>query len=47
MLKQKGCKREVSRRIKELSELMKEEFKKQKSYKNESFETILEAYGQL
>lgn len=44
---QKGCKREVSRRIRELTDLMKREFKKQKSQKHETFETTLEVYDQL
>ncbi len=44
---QKGCKREVSRRLKELTELMKVELKKQKSNKHESFETTLEVYDRL
>jgi len=44
---QKGCKREVSRRLRELTELMKEELKKKKSQSTESFETTLEVYDQL
>ena len=44
---QKGCKREVSRRIRELTSIMKEELKKKKSKSNESFETTLEVYDQL
>ena len=44
---QKGCKRKVSRRLRELTELMKEELKKKKSQSNESFETTLEVYDQL
>lgn len=44
---QKGCKREVSRRIRELTDLMKRAFKKQKSQKSETFETTLEVYDQL
>jgi len=43
----KGCKREVSRRLRELTELMKEELKKKKSQCTESFETTLEVYDQL
>jgi len=44
---QKGCKREVSKRLRELTELMKEELKKKKSQSTESFETTLEVYDQL
>jgi len=44
---QKGCKREVSRRIRELTELMKEEMKKKKSESTESFETTLDVYDHL
>ena len=44
---QKGCKREVSKRLRELTNLMKEELKKKKSQKSESFETTLEVYDQL
>ncbi len=44
---QKGCKREVSKRIRELTNLMKEELKKKKSQKSENFETTLEVYYQL
>jgi hypothetical protein len=44
---QKGCKREVSRRLRELTDLMKEEMKKKKSERLESFETTLEVYDQL
>jgi len=44
---QKGCKREVSRRLRELIILMKEEMKKKKSETIESFETTLEVYDQL
>lgn len=43
----KGCKREVSKRLKELSDLMKLEFKKQKFEKVESFETSLIVYDTL
>lgn len=44
---QKGCKREVSKRLRVLIGLMKEELKKNKSQNNESFETTLEVYDQL
>lgn len=44
---QKGCKREVSRRIKELTLIMKEELKRKKSQSKESFETTLEVYDHL
>lgn len=44
---QKGCKREVSRRIRALTDLMKQAFKKQKSQKLETYETTLEVYDQL
>ncbi len=44
---QKGCKREVSRRIKELTLIMKEELKRKKSQSQESFETTLEVYDHL
>ncbi len=44
---QKGCKREVSKRLRELINLMKEELKKKKSQKSENFETTLEVYDQL
>ena len=44
---QKGCKREVSKRLRELTTLMKEELKKKNSTKSESFETSLEVYDQL
>jgi len=44
---QKGCKREVSRRLRELTELMKVELLKKKSQNVESFETTLEVYDQL
>ena len=44
---QKGCKREVSRRLRELTDLMKEEMKKKKSETLESFETTLEVYDTL
>lgn len=44
---QKGCKREVSRRLRELTNIMKLEFQKKKSQKSENFETTLEVYDQL
>ncbi len=44
---QKGCKREVSKRIRELTLIMKEELKKKKSQNSESFETTLEVYDHL
>ena len=44
---QKGCKREVSRRIRELTRLMREELKRKKSQSQESFEVTLEVYDHL
>ena len=44
---QSGCKREVSRRIRELTLLMKEELKRKKSRTVESFETSLEVFDRL
>jgi len=44
---QKGCKREVSRRIKELTLIMKMELKRKKTQSQESFETTLEVYDHL
>ena len=44
---QKGCKREVSKRLRELTNLMKEELKKKKMKKSESYETTLEVYDHL
>ncbi len=44
---QKGCKREVSKRIRELTLIMKKELKKKKSQNSESFETTLEVYDHL
>ncbi|WP_415407132.1 hypothetical protein ACLHDG_01000 [Sulfurovum sp. CS9] len=44
---QKGCKREVSKRLSELTDLMKEELQKKKSRSSESFEITLEVYDQL
>jgi len=43
----KGCKREVSKRIKEISILMKDELSKQKSQTQESFETSVEVFDRL
>jgi len=43
----KGGKRDVSRRITQITILMKEELKKRKSHKYESFETTLEVYDRL
>ncbi len=44
---QKGCKRDVSKRLRVLTDFMKEELKKKKSQSSESFETSLEVYDQL
>ena len=44
---QKGCKREVSKRIRDLTDIMKEELKKRSSQNTESFETTLEVYDHL
>ncbi len=44
---QKGCKREVSRRIRELTLVMKDELKRKKSQSRESFEVTLEVYDHL
>ena len=44
---QKGCKREVSRRIRELTQLMSEELKRKKSQSQGSFEVTLEVYDHL
>lgn len=44
---QKGCKRDVSKRLRVLTDLMKEELKKKKSQSSESFETSLEVYDRL
>ena len=44
---QKGCKREVSRRIRDLTDMMRSELKKKKSESTESFETTLEVYDHL
>jgi hypothetical protein len=43
----KGCKREVSRRLRELTALIHTELKKKKSQSVESFDTTLEVYDQL
>ncbi len=43
----KGCKREVSKRLRELTDLMKEELKKKKTLKSENYETTLEVYDQI
>lgn len=43
----KGCKREVAKRLRELTSLMKEELKKKKTLKSESYETTLEVYDQI
>ena len=44
---QKGCKREVSKRLRELTILMKDELQKKNFKKSENFETSLEVYDQL
>jgi len=44
---QKGCKREVSKRLRELTLVMKEELKKKKTQNTENFQTTLEVYDQL
>ena len=44
---QKGCKREVSRRIRELTNLMKTEIKKHRGKKEDDFDTTLKAYDHL
>jgi hypothetical protein len=43
----KGCRREVSKRIKEISILMKDELSKKKSQTQESFETSVEVFDRL
>jgi len=43
----KGCKREVSSRLRELTNLMKEELKKKKTGTQENFETTMEVYDYL
>jgi len=45
--KQKGCKREVSKRLRELTIRIKEELKRTKTLKNENYETTLEVYDHL
>ncbi len=45
--KKTGCKREISRRINELVEIMKEEIRRKKSKKVEDFETTKEVYDHL
>ena len=42
-----GCKREVSRRIRELTALMKDELRREKTKSTESFETSLEVFDRL
>jgi hypothetical protein len=44
---QKGCKREVSKRIRDLTDIMKIELKKKSSHSTENFETTLEVYDHL
>ena len=44
---QKGCKRDVSKRLKELTTLMKEQLQKQNSLNNENLEVGLEVYDEL
>ena len=44
---QKGCKREVTKRIRELTLLMKKELQRKKSEQQEGFETTLEVYDHL
>jgi hypothetical protein len=44
---QKGCKRDVSRRLRELTDLMRRQIQKNRSQKNEDFETTLEVYDRL
>jgi len=44
---QKGCKREVSRRIRELTVLMREELRRKKTEREEDFEVTLEVYDHL
>ena len=43
----KGCKREVAKRIREISTLMKDELAKKKSQAQESFETSVEVFDRL
>lgn len=44
---QKGCKREVSKRIRELVLIMKKELKRKKLQNRDSFETTLKVYDHL
>jgi len=44
---QKGCKREVSKRIRVLTDIMKDELKKKKSESSDNFETTMEVYDHL
>jgi hypothetical protein len=44
---QKGCKREVQRRLRELTELMKQDVTKQRLQKHENFEMTMEVYDRL
>jgi len=43
----KGCKREVNRRLNELTNIMKEELKNRKKEAQDSFETMAEVYDYL
>jgi hypothetical protein len=43
----KGCKRDVSRRLRALTDLMQEQTRRQRSQKHENFATALEVYDQL
>jgi hypothetical protein len=43
----KGCKRDVSARLRELTTIMKEELKKKKTGTKENFETTMEVYDYL
>ena len=45
--KQKGCKRAVSKRLRELTTRIKEELKRTKTLKSENYETTLEVYDHL
>lgn len=44
---QKGCKRAVAKRLRELTDLMKKELQKKKTLSNESFDVGLEVYDEL
>lgn len=44
---QKGCKRDVSRRLRALTDLMREQTRRHQSRHQESFETTLEVYDRL